>query len=170
MVKVYRHASARIFAGMRHLELSDEQKEQIRETLKEARQKARDAESPQEKMEIMKVAFEDIKTDVLTEEQVGKLGRMKDHVKDRMKKAARIHHAFKRLNLTDDQKKQIRDIMQKAHQDVKEIMESAKQQIKQDVLTKEQRQEIEKWRKEHPCRRGRRGAIRGHDKEHDNDE
>src|ERR1035437_7985567 len=95
--------------GMRHhafqhmgkvLNLTDDQKAKVKDILKTARADAVKASDKDAKKAIWKAAFEDIRKNVLTDEQRTKLQQLHQRREN-----------IKALNLTDDQKVKIREII-----------------------------------------------------------
>ncbi len=109
----------------------------------------------------MKQAMDQIKSQVLTEEQRHRVGRVENKIG--------VIDAIQRLKLTDDQKKQIRQIQEEAKdaaekatspQDKKKALQDALKKINDEVLTDDQRQQLKNWLKEHASdRRPRSGAT-----------
>jgi Spy/CpxP family protein refolding chaperone len=154
------HAGAGPFSK---LDLTADQKAQIKSILEQAKKDAQAATDRADKAKIRKAAFEKIKTSVLTADQVKKLEAMKAAHSGPMQ--GRMHRPMaglgKKLGLTDDQKTQIKAIMQQARKDAKaatdktdkiKIMKAAFEKVKTSVLTGDQRKKLEELkaeRKEH---------------------
>jgi Spy/CpxP family protein refolding chaperone len=145
---------------MQDLNLTPEQKQQRMKIMDEARAKAQATEDPKAKAEIWKAAMEKVYSDVLTPEQRKQV--------DQMKKRADFFEVIKKLDLTDDQKKQIEAIRQETKtkvdsattpQQKKEIIQAGFKKINETVLTEAQREQLKQlraeWQKDHP--RGRMG-------------
>ena len=152
------------------LDLTADQKAQVKAIMEQAHKDAKAATDKADKAKIMKAAFEKIKTSVLTADQVKKLETMKkawskEGREGRMGKGKGMHRPFaglgKKLGLTDDQKAQVKAIMEQAHKDAKaatdkadkaKIMKAAFEKIKTSVLTDDQRKklaDLQAERKEH---------------------
>ena len=152
--------SERMLAWMteRH-DLTDEQVEQVRAIMAAAHEQGEAADSREAKWEIMKAAFEQIKTDVLTDEQRAAAEEARQgHRQDFMTRVADF------LEMTDEQKAQAEAILTAAKTEAEaaetpeakhEIMRAAFEQIKTDVLTDEQRERAEQFHQ------GRRGGHHG---------
>lgn len=154
------HPGERMMNALAAAKLTDEQKTQIKTILADARTKAQAASTPEQKQEIWKAAFEKIKSDVLTAEQRERLGRMPQRQE--------FLAAIQKLNLTDDQKKQIEQIRQESREKAekattpeakRQAMQEGFKKIFQEVLTDQQRQELAKFR-QGPERRGERPTSR----------
>jgi len=126
----WRHGRRRGF--FRGPKLSDEQRARMREILSQARQDAKQAKTPQEKRKIFSSAFKKVHADVLTDEQRARVKKMRETYG---------------LNLTDQQKKQMKAIWAEAcekakaaktPQEKREILRDAWKRGK-EVLTDEQR-------------------------------
>lgn len=131
----------------RHLGLTDAQQTQVRDILKAARADAVKAADPAAKKAVWKAALDKIKADVLTDAQRAKLVRMH-----------RMHGVVKGLDLTADQKAQVREILKTARADAakagtpeakKAVLKAAFNKIKKDVLTDAQRQKLEQMKAKH---------------------
>lgn len=129
------------------LNLTDAQKAQIKEIFTTARADAQKATDKDAKRAIWKAAVEKVKTTVLTDEQRQKLAQMHHR-----------HMMFAKLNLTDAQKAQVKDILTAARADAskatdpaakKAIFKAAFDKIKTDVLTDAQRQQLEQMKAKH---------------------
>jgi Spy/CpxP family protein refolding chaperone len=168
--KQWLNAHPRIAAAgaLGKLGLSDEQKQQVAEILRAAREKAAQTEDRDAKREILQAAMEKIRTDVLTEEQRQKLDEMRE--KFQSEPGERIAHALRRLGLSKDQQDQIAAIMAKAREDAKaaegreakaEGMKAAWEKIRTDVLTEEQREKLGQRHQRIHDRKGERGESEG---------
>ena len=157
------HPGLRMLEGLKALDLTEEQKTQARDIFEQARKKADAATDPKEKEAAMKAAREKIESEVLTEPQRRKVRRQEG--------ANALLKAIQRLNLTDDQKKQIHAIMEdskvqaeKAQTDREkmDIHRQAFKKVHDTVLTDQQRQELKDMQKNQPRegrgRLGERGA------------
>ena len=169
----------------RGMKLTEEQRKKAREIMKKAFQDAKDAETREEKMKIIKAARKKIREEVLTKEQRAKIDEMKKRRgkgrkcdkdkrrgKDRKcgksdRRCRKGERKFGRrgIKFTEDQRKQAREIMKEAIKEAKnaksreekmKIFKAARKKIHEDVLTKEQRAKIGEMRK----RRGK-GNRRG---------
>ena len=156
------HPGLRMLEGLKALDLTEDQKTRARAIFDDARKKADAATDPAEKELIMKVAREKIDTDVLNEQQREKIRRLAG--------ANRLLKAIQKLNLTDDQKKQIAQIMADAKaqtdkpargQEKRDISRQAFKKIFDTVLTDEQRKQFRDiMPKDNPREgRGRPGAA-----------
>ncbi len=154
---VRRRAAARAHHALAGLDLTDEQAEQIREIMSDARERAGDVE-PAERREIMREAFEKVRDEVLTEEQREKAAAMR--------KRAQAFGMFRGLDLTDGQKEKIREIMSDARERAREaddpaerrdIMREAHKRIVDDVLTDDQAEQFRKRMQRWGQHRRRRG-------------
>lgn len=140
------------------LDLTDEQQAQSKAIMDEARAKAQQAETKEEKRAIYREAMAKVHQDVLTDDQ-------REQVKQRFKKhIARRHKKIAdHLGLSEDQQARIKEILSSARkqaqgvedrQQRREIMKQARKKVHDEVLSDEQREKI----KAH--RRGRRDAPR----------
>lgn len=136
------------------LNLTDQQKQQVQAILDKARTDAASASDPQAKREIHKAAWKDIRTNVLTDAQRQQLAQMHRH-----------RHGMKvlqALNLTPEQKTQVKAIFQQARTDAanttdvqakKDIRKQAWLKVRTDVLTDAQRQQLDQmkaqWKAKH---------------------
>lgn len=136
------------------LNLTDQQKQQVQAILDKAKADAAAAPDPQAKREIHKAAWQDIRTNVLTEPQREQLAQM-HHGHGRM-------GVLGQLNLTADQKAQVKTIFQQARTDAanatdpqakKDIHKQAWQKVRTEVLTDAQRQQLDQmkaqWKAKH---------------------
>lgn len=112
---------------IQQLNLTDDQKAQVKpilEDLKHAMEEARNLQPPergQKMREALQTAREKLNP-ILTEEQRTKLKELTAQATD---PAARLQAALKNLNLTDDQKAKIKDVVDKYRPQFGEIMKSA---------------------------------------------
>lgn len=135
---------------LRRLDLTDDQRKQVREIRRETRQGIRDIEDKDKRRQAhraaMKAADKKIYDEVLTAEQKAKVDAARAKKKD--------------IALSDEQDKKIHEIMQAAHD-----------KIYKEVLTDKQREAVDKWKKNRRGRgkgdgkdgegwRGRRGGHR----------
>lgn len=159
------HPGLRMLEGLKALDLTDDQKTQARAIFDDARKKADAATDPKEKELILKVAREKIETDVLTDAQRTKVRRLEG--------ANAFLEVVRKLNLTDDQKKQIRGIMDDAknqadkaqtEREKKAIHIQAFKKVHDTVLTQPQREQLKEMQKnarEGRTRLGDHGLGRG---------
>lgn len=137
------------------VELTEEQKAEVKKIMEAARAKAEEAESREEKMKIMVAARKQIHDEVLTDEQ-----------KAKMKKGGprgRRGPGFEGLDLTEEQKAKIKEILESAKADAEKaetreekakIMRAAHKTIHETVLTEEQRKKAAARRRGGERRRG----------------
>jgi len=59
-----------------------------------------------------------------------------------------MHDAFKSLNLTEDQQAKAKEILEQAGKEARAIMEAARKKITEEVLTDQQRKQLEQLKKE----------------------
>ncbi len=142
LAKMREHGSrqSRPWAIFARLKLTDEQRGEMKEILDAAREKAKDVEDPQKRRGIMLEACGKVKQDVLTDEQREKLGKMWKHRAQGERRWGEGHGSadrgmFRSLDLTDEQREAIR-----------EIMEAAREKISNEVLTAEQRKKLQELR------------------------
>ncbi len=135
------------------LDLTEEQTGQIEKIMADAKAAADQAETRQEKWKIHMEARKKIADEVLTEEQVSKLKEM--HRRG-VRKA--MGHVADALGMSEQQREQAKAIMEQARKDMQaaetredkhKIMVAARKKIADEVLTAEQREKIEQFRKEH---------------------
>ena len=142
----------RFVAAMATLDMTDDQKVASRKILENARQEAENVNEPREKNNLYRAAVEKIRKEVLTPPQCRKL--------DAMKEADRFNfNRIERLNLTDEQRASIRQIMGQAHdqavaletpQQRRDVYQAAFEKIRTTILTEEQRQQLERLPKPRP--------------------
>ena len=127
----------RAMAGLAGLDLSDEQKQQARATA-----------DPAEKDRIFKAAMEKIHTDVLTADQRERAERSRNRLE--------LFGMLRGLHLTPEQHKHIQAIHEAmvkklesadTPQAQRELVEAAMTDVTANVLTKEQRQQLENFRR-----------------------
>jgi Spy/CpxP family protein refolding chaperone len=149
------HRGDRMGRMGKFLDLTDQQKAQIKDIMTKAREDAKSATTPEAKKAIFKAAHEKIRKDVLTAEQVQKL--------EKARHGMAMRHAFAQLNLTDDQKAKIKDIMKQARTDMqnakdaqakKAVMTAARDKIRTDVLTDAQRKQLDDMKAKAGARHG----------------
>ncbi|MCY2932435.1 MAG: hypothetical protein NTV86_23655 [Planctomycetota bacterium] len=138
------------------LALTAEQKAKVAELVKAAREKAAKAENPQARREIMAALREEIRKNVLTDEQRAKLATLPGPM-ERM-----VTGRLDRLGLSDDQKAKVKGILTAARAAAEKaegmeakraVFTAAMDDIKKNVLTEEQRKKLEAM----PARGGRGG-------------
>ena len=132
------------------LNLTDEQKAQIKQILATAKASAATATDAAAKAQIFKQAKEQIATTVLTAAQQAQLKELRTRQFERHH--GMLRHILSELHLTPAQRAQIRGILQTAraaaqqapdHQAKMKILKAAMEQIKTDVLTPQQLQEFD---------------------------
>jgi Spy/CpxP family protein refolding chaperone len=149
------------------LDLTADQKAQIKAIFEQAKKDAQTATDKADKAKIMKAAMEKIKTTVLTADQIKQLATIKGaHAGGKGGRMGnRGQHPFaglaKKLGLTDDQKAQVKAIFEQAKKDAQaatdkadkaKIIKAAFEKVKTSVLTDDQRKklaELQAERKEH---------------------
>ena len=152
-----------VLEALEKVGLDDKQKAEIKKILGAAKAKAEKADKPREKFKIMREAHKKIVTDVLTDKQ-------REKFEELMKKTAARRWRGRQLaglDLTEEQEKKIREIMQEARKKAaeadkdkrREIMQAAMKKIHDEVLTDEQRKKAEQRREE--LRKNRRQRGRG---------
>jgi len=143
--------------ALRRLGLSREQLARAGKILKAAEQDAKKAPQPKDKQAIISKAVEEVKNTVLTAEQRAKLSRMKW-----MRRRGRRLGPLGRLDLTDEQKRQVEAIFAEARKAAPEQRRTAWREawkkVAETVLTDEQRQKLQQMRQRH--RRERRKRVR----------
>jgi len=154
---------------LRGLDLTDEQKAQVKEIMQAAREQAAEAEGREAKMEIYKAARKKIAEDVLTEEQRKQVGQRRMR-----QRRVVVGRALGEIALSDEQKEQVQEIMQAARKKAaeaegreakREIYRAARAKVA-EVLTEEQREQLREMRQERREKmrdrmRARRGRRRG---------
>lgn len=144
------------------LNLTDDQKAKIKEIMQQARKDAQAATDPAEKRKIHQAALEKVRDTVLTEEQ---RKQAKEQFAERHPRLA----AMGKLDLTDDQKAKIKEIMEQARKDAQaatdreakqKIMQDARKKIHDTVLTDDQRKKLEELRKDRPQRKHDKDAVK----------
>ncbi len=147
-------------ARMEQMGLSNDQITQAEKIMSEAREKADEAGSRQERRQIMRDAFRKMREEVWTDEQ-------RTQIRERM--AQRGRERMQQMGLNDDQITQTEKIMSEARQqardagsreDRRQIMRDAFRKMREEVWTDEQRERFEQrrnqWRE-----RGGQGGRRG---------
>ncbi|MFB3892455.1 MAG: hypothetical protein ACE15C_10590 [Phycisphaerae bacterium] len=141
------------------LNLTDQQRAQIKHIVAAARADAQKAAGKDAKKAVWKAALDKIRNDVLTDQQRARLANIN-----------RLHVVFKTLNLTDKQKAEVRDIFKAAHADAakaadkdakKAVWKAAFEKIHKDVLTDEQRARLEQLKAARKTRRAPTTAPAG---------
>ncbi len=148
------------------LNLTEDQRSQIKAIRNETKKDLADATTDDEKAKLKKAEHEKIMS-VLTDEQKKTLSEHRKNVGGNP-----LIGLVKQLNLTDDQKAQIKQILQQAKQDAqaatdksakKQIMQDAFKKIRDTVLTDEQRKKLQElianFKKDHPGHNGNGGAA-----------
>ncbi|NLW86874.1 MAG: hypothetical protein GXY38_08370 [Planctomycetes bacterium] len=132
------------FAG---LDLTEEQREKIKDIQEEGRKQAKEAKTPEDRAKIRQETMAKVR-DVLTDEQKEKLDEAMIPMLNR-------RGPFAQLNLTDEQRAKIREIMSQAQEDASEaktpeerrkIMADAMEKTR-NVLTDEQKEKLAQMRK-----------------------
>ena len=135
--------------GYQGLNLTEEQRARIKEIRQQAKADAAKATDEKAKREIRRAANEKIKNEVLTAEQRAKLEQMRKEIRCPV---------LNKLNLTEDQKAKVKEIMATAREDAKKapdkeakkaIFKAAWEKIKNQVLTAEQRTKLEELKAQH---------------------
>ncbi|MCY2925489.1 MAG: hypothetical protein NT031_08625, partial [Planctomycetota bacterium] len=129
------------------LDLTADQKAKVEEIMKAAREKASVATTPEAKREIRQAAMEDIKKNVLTDEQRKKLASLPP--------VGRGDLPLAQLDVSADQKAKIEAIMKAAREKAaaaegrpakREIMKAASEDVVKNVLTDAQRTKLAELR------------------------
>ena len=140
--------ATRALAGLAGLDLDDDQKQQARAILDEANEQARATADPAEKDRIFKAAMEKILADVLTADQREQVQGNRNRLE--------AFGMLRGLHLTPEQHKQIQAIHQAmvkklesadTPQARREIVESAMADVTANILTEEQRDQLENFRR-----------------------
>ncbi len=161
-------APAGPLGAITRLDLSDEQKAQVKKIMEAANEDAKKVDDREGKRKIIQAAIEKIKNTVLTDEQKARLAE----IRKRGGPAGR-RRPFAGLELTEDQKAKVKEIMDaalKAAKDAKdrqarrEILRTARQKIQTDVLTEDQRAKAKQLREERMKRFRQRGRGRRRDR------
>ncbi|MCL2700337.1 MAG: DUF3826 domain-containing protein [Phycisphaerae bacterium] len=156
-----------LFGMLRGLRLAPEQHERIRAIQQEMTKKLEAAQTPEDRRAIVDAAMNDVSANVLTKEQREQL----DNFRRRSapppppptSQPASPPSSLDQLNLTDDQKKQIEKIRQdyantienaNTPRERREAMRAAMKQIREEVLTEDQRKQLDELR---PTTRPARG-------------
>lgn len=136
----------------KELGLSDAQKQQVEEIVRKARTDAQAASDPQAKRQIWQSAIEQIGRNVLNDEQRAKFRQLRQQ-QGPGGGPQPFMEAMKQLDLTQEQKVRMQEIMQQARTDAekatdpqakRQALEAARKKIRTEVLTDEQRQQLEK--------------------------
>jgi Spy/CpxP family protein refolding chaperone len=141
---------ARIRRALAALDLSADQKAQVEKILQDARTQAEQAKDPAEKAKILRTALQEIRTKVLSAEQAEKLAKLLTQ------EVPRPMAMLEKLNLSAEQKEQVQKILQEAREKAAaaedpqakaQIIKAAWEKIQKDVLTDQQRQQLQELRK-----------------------
>ncbi|MCD6303943.1 MAG: Spy/CpxP family protein refolding chaperone, partial [Planctomycetes bacterium] len=150
---------ASVFALLRRLDLTEDQRAKVKEIMSAAREAAKDKQGP-DRAEIYRDAGEKVVKEVLTDAQRAKLAELRRAGPGRGPSAGApggSRGMFAGLDLTDDQKAKIREIMTDAREKAKaasdpsakkETFRDAMKKIAEEVLTPEQREKLQKQREE----------------------
>ena len=147
--------------GIRHqagqmadrLGLTPDQREAARAIIKAAHEEAQKAPDREAKANILREAFEKVKTTVLNDEQRQELAQVREGLGERIREI--MGRVAERLGLTPEQKEAAKAIMQAAREEAQKapereakakILRGAFEKVKTTVLTDEQRQKLEKMR------------------------
>lgn len=139
--------------ALKDLNLTADQKAQVKAIVQQARAEAKNATDPQAKRQIRQATMRKIAKDVLTDQQRQQLARMR--------KAQARGQAMQALHLTADQKAQAKAIFQQARADAQnaadpqakqQVRQAAFQKLKDTVLTDAQRQQLAQMRAKHEQR------------------
>jgi Spy/CpxP family protein refolding chaperone len=138
------------------LNLTSDQQAQMKSILGKAKADAANATDVQAKRQIWKDAWSNIKTNVLTEQQRAQLAQMHQAGRERWGHRKGWGHGprgmFQSLNLTAEQKTQVKAIMDQARTDAQnapdrqakhEVFRAAFEKIKTTVLTADQVKQLE---------------------------
>lgn len=145
------HSKRKVNRHLEELGLSEEQKDQARQIMSEAREQAGQAGSRKEKREILLAARKKVHDEVFSDEQQEKARKLRH---EHMKKRAGRH--MNRLGFSDEQKAQARQIMSEAREQAKQaktpeekrtLFREAKEKVRQEVMTDEQREKVERHRR-----------------------
>ncbi len=140
---------ARVRLALKLLELNRSQTEQSEKILAAAEAEAEKAENPRERGQAMQKAIEEIKTKVLADEAKGKK-------LDELLGLGGGEGFLAGLNLTEEQQKKVREIMDEANKKAAQaepeqrraIRREAFQKIQNEVLTEQQREELGRRREQ----------------------
>lgn len=143
-----------LFGMLKGLNLTEDQKKQIAAIREETTKKLQDAKTPQERMTIVGDAIKQVSEKVLTADQRKQLEEFrKNHPGPGQGPFGGLGE---KLKLTDDQKAQIEKITKEAAEsaknatdpkDKREAFRAAMKKIHDEVLTDEQRKQLEQLRK-----------------------
>jgi hypothetical protein len=174
-------AKAGIKAGINlqldQINLSDEQKEQIKAIIQTAREQAQAATDIQAKLQIFADAVEKIRTTVLTDDQRAKLEGIKSDIVGQIQ--VKLQGIAQQSGMTEEQIAAAKAIMQAAAEEAKnapdlqaklQIFKDAMEKIRTTVLTEEQRakmqqseeqikQKMEQLREKMKARRGQESSA-----------
>jgi Spy/CpxP family protein refolding chaperone len=140
--------SAAIIAAIKELNLTPEQMQKFDKLIADAKSAAEDADYPDEREDVWRDAFDEIRATILTPEQVKKMDENRDR--------AQILRSYERLNLTDAQREQIvkivadnREKMRAAKpEERRQLQRDMQDKIAKDVLTDAQREQQKRERNE----------------------
>ncbi len=149
-------AAHRMHEGLSQLNLTDDQKAKVKDILKTAREQAKNMATPQEKKDILTKAMDNVKTSVLTKDQAAKLDELRKAGAAARTGAAAGKGPFADLNLSDQQKTQVKQILTDARtqaqsagtpEQKRTVRRQAMEKVLNTVLTPDQKAQ---FLKEHP--------------------
>ena len=133
--------------ALRRLRLEEEQTARAEKILKAAEQDAKKATQAKDKQAIIDKAIEQVKNTVLSPEQRARLARL---LRTRRRGRGRGLGPLGRLNLTEDQRRQVQAIFAAARQaepgQRRQARRDAWKKVVETVLTEEQRQKLQQMR------------------------
>lgn len=138
--------------------MTEAQQAQVREIMDAARQQAEGVESREERREIFRAAMEKVRDEVLTDEQRQQMEEQREQWRQRREE----NNPMNRIGASEEQKTQAKAIMDAARQQAegvesreerREIFRAAMQKVHEEVLTEEQRQQMDEMRKQWEERR-----------------
>ena len=158
-----RRPGASLLGALRRLDLTEEQRGKVKKIMAEAKAKAKEAESAEDKQKIMSAATENIRKDVLTEAQRKKLAELRD----KPARGGARGGMFKGLDLTEEQQKKIdairaagrKKVQEADGREAKRAAQRAMREQVNAVLTEQQREKLKK--RVRAGQRGREGRRRG---------
>ena len=139
------------------VDLTPEQKAQVKAIREAAMEEAKQAQTPEERMAIRRATMEKVNA-VLTEEQRSKIAASQPARPGPRAQGQRAQGPFEKLNLTDEQRAQVREIMTAARKEAqsaetpearREIMTAAREKTKA-LLTEEQLKSLNEGRETGP--------------------
>ena len=148
---------------LERLDLSDAQEEQLQALRKEQREAMREQ---RETMAAMGKEQREAVMNILTEEQQETLKEMRGKFFDRRGGKGRHHAgrggmgAFSRLDLTDEQKEQVKELRTEQRSEIRETRQKHRTAL-ENVLTEEQREKLEEMKDEAFYGGGKRWRGRG---------